>query len=74
MGFTRDVVEEIVRSGLLNHSDLKNPEVRRSQSQYWRILADRARRVGLASFDWTLGWIANELGISLFNFGEVHST
>ncbi len=74
MGFTIDVANEIFDSGLLNLADFATPSARRTESQYWEILAQRAQRVGLASFDWSLGWIATRLEIRLLEFPEVRST
>jgi hypothetical protein len=74
IGLTIDAVRRIDKSGLLRHPDLKNPGIRRHESSYWRILARRAERCGLSSFDWTLGWAAAELRIPVFEFPEVHCT
>jgi len=74
MGLTIDAVRRIDQSGLLRHPDLKNPKIRRDESSYWRILARRAERCGLSSFDWTLGWVTSELEIPVFEFPEVRST
>lgn len=38
---------------------------------YMAILHRRGQRVGLASFDWSLGWSARKLGISMFDLMEV---
>ena len=32
----------------------------------------RAKRNGLSSFDWIIGWVATELDIPMFAFSEVH--
>jgi hypothetical protein len=74
LGLTIDAVRRIDQSGLLRHPDLKNPGIRRDESSHWRILARRAERCGLSSFDWTLGWVAAELQIPVFDFPEVHCT
>ena len=74
MGLSIDAARNIDQSGLLRHPDLKNPGARRDESPYWRILARRAERCGLSSFDWSLGWAAAELRIPVFEFPEVHCT
>ena len=73
LGMTRQAAQTLYDSGLLASPDLRQPERRRAESDYWRILADRARDLGLASFDWSIGWAAKELGIDLFEFAEVRS-
>ena len=73
MGFTQDAAELIFRSGMLRDSRLKEPEKFINVSPYFFRMSDRARRCGLASFDWIIGWIVNELGISLYAFDEVNS-
>jgi colanic acid/amylovoran biosynthesis glycosyltransferase len=73
MGLTRSVAERILGSGLLCSEDLEHPERRRDLSPYWRILARRAERVGLVSFDWSLAWVASETGIPQLGFSEVQS-
>lgn len=73
MGLTLPVAERILASRLLENHDLRHPQACRDRSPYWKILARRADRVGLASFDWALGWAALELRIAVREFGEVHS-
>jgi hypothetical protein len=74
MGFTADAAGCIVRSGLLQDQRLKKPQAHRRASMYWKILARRADRLGLISFDWTLGWAATALGVPMFDFPEIRST
>jgi hypothetical protein len=73
MGFTRDAAEEILKSGRLRDSRLKEPAKFINDSPYFFRMADRANRCGLASFDWIVPWIANELGIPIYGFDEVNS-
>ena len=73
MGLTRPVAERILASGLLRSDDLEHPERQQDRSPYWRILARRAERVGLVSFDWSLAWVAAETGIPLLGWSEVQS-
>ncbi len=73
MGLTLSTARCILASNLLSGDDLKCPQRFRHRSRHWHIAAARAERVGLSSFDWTLGWIASELRIPLFSFREVHS-
>ena len=73
MGFTRDAAEKILRSRLLQDSRLKEPADFIDDSPYFVRMTDRAKRCGLASFDWIVAWIACELGIPVFAFDEVNS-
>ena len=73
LGITRGSVRRILESGLLDEPALRHPDRRRGESRYWDVLAARADRCGLASFDWTLGWIASELSIALVEFDEINS-
>lgn len=73
MGFTRDAAEQILQSGKLRDDRLKMPAKFIHDSPYFFRMADRARRCGLASFDWIIPWIANELGLPLYSFDEVNS-
>lgn len=73
LGFTRDVAEKILRSQLLRDLRLQEPSRFINDSPYFFRMAHRANRCGLASFDWILGWVASELGISSYAFAEVNS-
>jgi hypothetical protein len=73
LGFTRNAVEQILDSEMLRDSRLKEPGKFIEDSPYFFRMADRANRCGLASFDWIIGWIASELGISVYAFAEVNS-
>jgi hypothetical protein len=73
MGFTRDAAEQILESGMLRDSRLKEPDKFISDSPYFFRMAHRAHRCGLASFDWIVPWVASELGISMYSFDEVNS-
>ena len=73
MGFTRDVAEQILNSGLLRDCRLHEPAKYIDDSPYFFRMTDRANRCGLASFDWIVPWVASELGIPLFAFDEVNS-
>jgi hypothetical protein len=73
MGFTRDAAEEILKSGRLRDSRLKEPAKFINDSPYFFRMADRANRCGLASFDWIVPWIASELGMPIYAFDEVNS-
>jgi hypothetical protein len=74
IGFTRDAAERIANSRLLL---LLDPILRDNGADWPSHLArfaKRARELGLASFDWSLGWVANEIGIPLVDFLEVYCT
>jgi hypothetical protein len=73
MGFTRDVVEQILQSQMLRDRRLKEPAKFIDDSPYFFRMAHRAQRCGLASFDWIVPWVASELGIPLYPFDEVNS-
>jgi hypothetical protein len=73
MGFTRDAAERILQSGMLRDSRLRDPASFINDSPYFVRMAHRARRCGLASFDWIVPWVAGELGISIYSFDEVNS-
>jgi hypothetical protein len=73
MGFTRDAAEQILRSGKLRDDRLKAPASFIHESPYFFRMADRARRCGLASFDWIVPWIAGELRLPIYSFDEVNS-
>jgi hypothetical protein len=73
MGFTRDVIEQVLNSGMLRDPRLQQPENFIDESPYFFRMADRVNRCGLASFDWIVPWIATELGIPIYSFDEVNS-
>ena len=73
MGFTRDAAEQILQSGLLRDSRLREPARFIDDSPYFFRMTDRANRCGLASFDWIVPWVASELGVPLYPFDEVNS-
>jgi hypothetical protein len=73
MGFTRDAAERILQSGMLRDGRLREPAKFIDDSPYFVRMADRARRCGLASFDWMVPWVASELGIPIYSFDEVNS-
>lgn len=73
MGITRDAAEQILRSKMLRDNRLREPAQFTSDSPYFVRMAHRANRCGLASFDWTLPWIASELKIPIYPFDEVNS-
>jgi hypothetical protein len=73
MGFTRDAAEQILESGMLRDSRLREPAKFISDSPYFFRMAHRAHRCGLASFDWMVPWVASELGLSIYSFDEVNS-
>jgi hypothetical protein len=73
MAFTRDAAEQILESGMLLDSRLKEPAKFIGDSPYFFRMAHRAHRCGLASFDWIVPWVASELGISMYSFDEVNS-
>lgn len=73
MGFTRDAAEQILQSGMLRDSRLREPAKFINDSPYFVRMAHRAHRCGLASFDWIVPWIASKLGIPTYSFDEVNS-
>ena len=73
LGITRDAAETILQSEKLRDSRLREPVKFINDSPYFFRMADRAKRCGLASFDWILPWIASELEIPIYKFDEVNS-
>ena len=73
IGFTEAAVRSIQDSGLLRDPRLKVPGEHLGASPYFNVMARRADRCGLASFDWILGWAATELSLPLHRFKEVRS-
>lgn len=73
LGFTRDAAEQILQSEMLRDSRLREPAGFIDDSPYFFRMAHRANRCGLASFDWIVPWIADELGIPIYSFDEVNS-
>jgi hypothetical protein len=73
MGFTRDAAKQILESEMLRDCRLREPANFIDDSPYFFRMADRAKRCGLASFDWILPWVASELGLLIYSFGEVNS-
>jgi hypothetical protein len=73
MGLTRDAAEQILQSEMLRDSRLREPGKFINDSPYFVRMADRAKRCGLASFDWMVSWIAAELQIAIYPFDEVNS-
>jgi hypothetical protein len=70
IGFTRDAAERISDSRLLLDPILRDCKAGPS---HLSKLARRGRDRGLASFDWSLGWVADQIGIPLIDFPEVYS-
>ena len=70
LGFTQGAAESLLESGLLLNARLASPQ-RTDTLSHWTMLEFRARTFGLASFDWSLGWAAERLGIPVFDFPEV---
>ncbi len=73
LGFSLRSAERIAGSEALEDPRLSDPMRYRETSGYFRRMANRAERCGLASFDWALGWIAGEVSVPMFDFPEVHS-
>ncbi len=73
MGFSEEASRAILDSGILHDPRLKDPFAHQRESRYFRRMGIRAKRCGLISFDWIIGWVADELQIPLFSFSEVHS-
>ena len=74
LGMTDDAAALLLESGLLMSPELRHPQAKTDCSPYWRILARRAERVGLASFDWSIAWAADQLNLPLLDYEEVCST
>ena len=73
IGFSRESVEKIVQSRVLEDERLKDPFAYRYDSGYLQRMGRRVHRTGLCSFDWMVGWAASELGIRMYPFREVRS-
>jgi hypothetical protein len=71
IGFSNSAAKKIHDSRLLLSALLIEPSV--DTSGYLAILGRRAQRVGLASFDWSLGWAAQALNIEMYEFQDVLS-
>lgn len=71
IGFTLDAAERCAESRLLLDPILR--DCRAEWPSHLARFARRAREQGLASFDWSLGWVAHEIGIRLVDFPEVYS-
>ena len=71
IGFTRDAAERISDSRVLLDPILR--DCRADRPSHLAKLARRERDQGLASFDWSLGWAADQIGIPLIDFPEVYS-
>lgn len=74
LGFTRDAAERMVNSRLLLLLNRILRDKRADWPSHLARFAKRARETGLASFDWSLGWVADEIGIPLIDFLEVYCT
>lgn len=74
LGITRNAARALLDSKLLAAPELCCPQTKAHEATYWRIMAERAQRVGLASFDWSIGWAAQQLNLPLHSFSEVRST
>jgi len=72
MGISEDTSRAILDSGMLKDPRLKDPFSHRLESPYFNAMARRAKRCGLSSIDWIIGWVATELQIPMFSFSEVH--
>lgn len=70
IGIPKVAAWKIFKSDLLLSRELASPSS--SGGAFMGIMQRRAARVGLSSFDWSIGWAAQNLGISLFNYPEVH--
>ena len=71
VGFSLDAARTISDSGILNDPRLRDPFAYRHESSYFARMAGRVDRTGLCSFDWIIGWVANELQIPMFSFSEL---
>ena len=71
IGSTRDAAERISDSRSLLDPILRN--CRADWPSHLAKLARRERDQGLASFDWSLGWAADQIGIPLIDFPEAYS-
>jgi len=69
MGFTRKAAQILCESALLVDKRL-HPPYEGLPDKYAEILRERAERLGLSSFDWTIGWVCTELGIEQVNWTE----
>jgi hypothetical protein len=72
IGMTDAAARAIADSGLLEDPRLKDPFAHRRECGYISRMGRRAKRTGLSSFDWIVGWAATELGLPLISFDEVH--
>ena len=72
MGFSRDAAEAIASSELLLAPAFAEPAAANG-GVYWTYLEFRAKKFGLSSFDWSLGWAAQELSVPIFEYSEVRS-
>lgn len=71
IGFAQEAAERILDSRLLLDPILR--DCRADWPSHLAKLARRARDQGLTSFDWSLGWVADQIGIPLIDFPEVYS-
>lgn len=69
-GMDLDTVTTIINSNILKDNILKNPEETYALTE---ITRGHCNRTGKISEDWMMGWIATELGISMFDYTEIHS-
>jgi hypothetical protein len=73
MGFTPGAVAALADCEFLRDPRLADPCAHRETDMYFAKMARRADKVGLSSFDWSLGWAATALGVEMFEFPEVRS-
>ena len=72
IGLSKYAAQKIYDSQLMLRPELRNPDP--NEGGYMAILYRRSQRVGLPSYDWSLGWAATRLGIDFFDFSEVCCT
>jgi hypothetical protein len=71
--FSQEAASRIIDSGILMDPRLKDPWTYRNDSGYLRRMGRRVNRCGLCSYDWMIGWAADELQIPMLSFSEVNS-
>lgn len=69
-GMTREVVETIIKSGILKDKVLTDYRNTYALTEITRVNCERS---GKLAEDWMLGWIATQLEIPMYHYGEILS-
>lgn len=72
--FPRDVAARLAASGVLLSPELLDPHTSWGKCQYPSFLEEHLKHTGRMSFEWTLYWACQKIGITVKPYDDVYST